>query len=141
MSLEDIQQQQILARYQQIRQEIATIAQKITEFEGELHEHNLVIATLSKVDPSRRCFRQVGDVLAERTVAEVLPAVTRNRDGIMELSEKLAADLKEKQKEEQEFAKKYKIEMKSPDEIVEERSRGASESQGSSSGSNTGVLV
>jgi prefoldin subunit 2 len=139
--MEEVQQQRILAQYQQIRQEITAIAQKITEFEGELHEHNLVITTLSKVEPTRRCYRQVGDVLAERTVAEVLPAVTLNRDGILELSQKLAVDLQEKQKEEQEFAKKYKIEMKSPEDIMEERKRQQAKETTRQSEGNTGVLV
>ena len=35
----------------------------------------LVIEALKETDPNRRCFRLVGGVLVERTVAEVLPAL------------------------------------------------------------------
>ena len=35
--------------------------------------------TLAPLDGNRKCFRLVGDVLVERTVAEVIPAVTSNK--------------------------------------------------------------
>ena len=41
--------------------------------------HSVVIETLKKVDPSRKCFRMVGGILSERTVNEVLPALQLNR--------------------------------------------------------------
>ena len=34
--------------------------------------------TLEKAEKDKKCFRLVGDVLVERTVADVLPAVTKN---------------------------------------------------------------
>ena len=40
----------------------------------------MVEGTLSKADPAKRCYRKVGDVLVERTVKEVLPAVQKNKD-------------------------------------------------------------
>ena len=42
----------------------------------------MVIGTLKEVDPSRRCFRSVGGILVERTVAEVLPALQTNKDQV-----------------------------------------------------------
>jgi Prefoldin subunit len=55
----------------------------------------LVVKTLDGLDGERRCWRLVSGVLVERTVAEVLPAVTDTRDGI----QRVVDDLKEKQKE------------------------------------------
>ena len=43
----------------------------------------LVIETLQDVDKDRKCFRMVGGVLVERTVKEVLPALTTNRDQVI----------------------------------------------------------
>lgn len=44
--------------------------------------YSMVIATLEKVNPGRRCFRMVGDTLVERNVKEILPAVRQNRDQV-----------------------------------------------------------
>jgi len=34
------------------------------------------------MEPSRKCFRMLGGVLAERTVGEVLPALEDTRSGV-----------------------------------------------------------
>ena len=39
---------------------------------------SLVIETLKKTAPDRKCFRMVGGVLVERTVKDVLPALEYN---------------------------------------------------------------
>jgi prefoldin subunit 2 len=48
----------------------------------ERDEHKLVVDTLSKLNNDRKAFRMVGGVLVERTVGDVLPAVTQNFDGV-----------------------------------------------------------
>lgn len=45
-----------------------------------MQEHQAVIKALEQLDPSRKCFRLVGEVLLERTVQEVLPAVKNNAE-------------------------------------------------------------
>jgi chaperonin cofactor prefoldin len=47
-----------------------------------VQEHETVIKALEKLDPDRKCFRLVGEVLVERTVKEVLPAVMGNKEQI-----------------------------------------------------------
>jgi prefoldin subunit 2 len=42
----------------------------------------MVIENLKDIAPERRCFRLVGGVLVERTVKDVLPALTSNRDQV-----------------------------------------------------------
>jgi hypothetical protein len=41
---------------------------------AEAAEHDLVIKQLEPMDKTRKCYRLIGDVLVERTVAETLPA-------------------------------------------------------------------
>lgn len=48
-----------------------------------LYYHSLVLSTIEKLEPERKCFRLVGGVLVERTVGEVAPAVQRNRDWVI----------------------------------------------------------
>lgn len=38
---------------------------------------------LSGLNPDRKCWRMVGDVLVERTVGEVLPAIVKNREMVI----------------------------------------------------------
>ena len=40
---------------------------------------------MKPLDGNRKCFRQIGEVLVERTIAEVLPAVQTNRDNLNEV--------------------------------------------------------
>ena len=42
----------------------------------------LVIETLKEVQPDRRCYRMVGGVLVERTVGDVLPTLTTNKQQV-----------------------------------------------------------
>ena len=47
-----------------------------------LTNNRLVETTLKGVDPAKRCFRNVGGVLVERTVKEVLPAISSNKEQV-----------------------------------------------------------
>lgn len=42
----------------------------------------MVIDTLKNVAPERKCFRLVGGVLVERTVEDVLPALSNNKEQV-----------------------------------------------------------
>lgn len=53
------------------------------------HEHELVLSAMVALEPTRKCFRLVGGVLVERTVAEVHPAVTSNKEKIKSVIESL----------------------------------------------------
>jgi hypothetical protein len=48
----------------------------------ERDEHKLVVETMSKLESERKAFRLVGGVLVERTVGEILPAVSQNYEGV-----------------------------------------------------------
>lgn len=40
----------------------------VSELESERAEHQLVLMSLEKLEPTRRCWRLVGGILVERTV-------------------------------------------------------------------------
>lgn len=76
--------QAAIRQYNELIQEQQQLAQKISEFEMDRNEHILVEETLTPLDPSRRAYRLVGEVLVERTVEEVLPSVKKNRENVSE---------------------------------------------------------
>ncbi|CAI9737358.1 prefoldin subunit 2-like [Octopus vulgaris] len=88
--------EQIIAGFQELRQQQRALASKISEVEMDLKEHNLVIENLSDVDPGKKCFRMLGGVLVERTVKDVLPAIVNNKQQMSKLIETLNKQLESK---------------------------------------------
>eukprot|EP00164_Ancoracysta_twista_P004552 GFYU01006140.1.p1 GENE.GFYU01006140.1~~GFYU01006140.1.p1 ORF type:complete len:147 (-),score=53.26 GFYU01006140.1:418-807(-) len=119
----------ILNQFSQLRQECASLHQKMNELDQEKNEHTLVLDAITPLNPDRKCFRMVGGVLVERTVKEVAPAVQRNRDGIADIITKMQEQLEAKEKEMLDFQEKHKIKVKG-----DGNSQGAEMAQGPSSG-------
>jgi prefoldin subunit 2 len=89
-TIEQQQQQasgQIIQQYRELVKDGQQLAQKISELETDRNEHKLVEETLTPLDPSRKAYRLVGEVLVERTVQEVLPSVISNRSNVSRLSD------------------------------------------------------
>ncbi len=86
MSAEPKTEQEVVARFQQLMEEREQLTSASIERQQEVAEHDLVIKSLDPLDGERKCFRLVGDVLVERTVADVLPAVRKNRDNLAAVS-------------------------------------------------------
>jgi len=107
---------QIIAQFKQLNAEYQSLSSKVSELELELHEHDLVIGTISKLESSRKCFRLIGGVLVERTVGEVLPAVIKNKEGISEIIQALSKQMEEKMKELNEFKHTHKIQVRDSNE-------------------------
>mmetsp|Transcript_239 Transcript_239/g.318 ORF Transcript_239/g.318 Transcript_239/m.318 type:complete len:138 (-) Transcript_239:88-501(-) len=104
---EELTPQQIQQAYQQIEKECSTYLNKIAELEQEVNEHNLVLKAFEKVEPTRRCFRMVGGVLVERTVAEVQPAIKQNVERVQQVTKTIETELKKKTQQRSEFIQKY----------------------------------
>eukprot|EP01092_Planopodium_desertum_P006893 TRINITY_DN28203_c0_g1_i2.p1 TRINITY_DN28203_c0_g1~~TRINITY_DN28203_c0_g1_i2.p1 ORF type:complete len:178 (-),score=17.67 TRINITY_DN28203_c0_g1_i2:107-601(-) len=104
-----MEQQQIARTYEYLQAEYQAIAERIGELDSDRHSHSLVVTAIKDMDPKRRCFRMVGDVLVERTVEEVLPAVKENMKGIEELIERFTDQLTEKEKQIADFQSKFGI--------------------------------
>ena len=73
---------EIIQKFNQLQQEVSGLASKIAELEFDRNEHRLVEETLKPLDGQRRAYRLVGEVLVERTVEEVLPSVSKNRENV-----------------------------------------------------------
>lgn len=137
----------MVARFNEMRQQLAETASKIADLEADAHEHELVVKTLKPMDKDRKCYRLVGDVLVQRTVAETLPAVERNKAGLDDVVGKLKGQLDRQEKALEAFAAKYKIRVNAPGAGVGGGNSGSGAGGGSGAsgskpgGSSQGVLV
>lgn len=69
-------------KYRELVSECNQLMNKLSELESDRNEHILVEDTLKPMEGGRRAYRLVGDVLVERTVAEVLPSITKNKENV-----------------------------------------------------------
>eukprot|EP00878_Enallax_costatus_P006547 GHUV01006864.1.p1 GENE.GHUV01006864.1~~GHUV01006864.1.p1 ORF type:complete len:148 (+),score=44.73 GHUV01006864.1:465-908(+) len=138
-------EQEVVARFQEMRQNVSTLFSKLSDIEQEAQEHDLVIKQLQPMDKTRKCYRMIGDVLVERTVAETLPAVMRNREGLGNVMKQLQTQLETQQKALAEFQQKYKIRVMQPGEQdsgdAGDRQTAAKPAAGEDSKGSAGVLI
>ena len=92
-----------------MREQCTDLSMKINTLDLDKTEHELVINALEPLPADRKCFRMIGNVVVERTVGEVLPAVQKNREQIKETMDKFTETLAAKQKEADEFGAKHRI--------------------------------
>mmetsp|Transcript_694 Transcript_694/g.1048 ORF Transcript_694/g.1048 Transcript_694/m.1048 type:complete len:111 (-) Transcript_694:117-449(-) len=105
--MEEVTRNYLQTQHQNLKAEYQAYAQKLSEMEAERKEHALVISTLQKLPNERRCYRLVGGVLVERTVGEVVPAVSKNLESIEKVVSNLEEAMDKKRKDIDEFVAKY----------------------------------
>ncbi|EDQ89511.1 uncharacterized protein MONBRDRAFT_36976 [Monosiga brevicollis MX1] len=106
-------QQEIIAHFNDLREDVRLIGGKIGDLSDETEEYKRVSETLRKVDPKRKAYRLIGEVLVERSVQEILPAVTKNYEQMNAMLQQLKQLQQNKMDELAAFQKKHKITMKS----------------------------
>ncbi|XP_071485359.1 prefoldin subunit 2-like [Diadema antillarum] len=131
----NLSSEQIIGGFNQLRQEQRALVSKIAELESDQNEHRLVLETLKEVDGERKCFRLVGGVLVERTVKDVIPALTHNKDQIEKLTENLTKQMEMKGREINEYREKHNLRVRG-EQPTEQPASQAADSTASS-----GVLV
>jgi len=129
--------EEIVQGFQRLRAEQRQLANKLSELEMDLNEHKLVIETLTGVDGDRKCFRMVGEVLVERTVKEVLPALITHRDQMVKLIEVLNKQVMAKGQEINDYKEKNNIRIRNRDDVSTSTQDNAEEKKAA----NQGVLV
>ena len=89
---------EIIGTYRTMRTELKNIADKINELEMDYNEHVRVLETISPLNASRKAFRLVGDILVERSVGEIMPALSSNKESLQKVIMTLTSSLNEKEK-------------------------------------------
>lgn len=86
------------------------------ERQSEVDEHNLVLKRLQEENDSKKAWRLVGDVLVERTVKEMVPELTKQRDNLEAVAKNFKEQLEAKSKEMAAYQEKYNIRIKGPND-------------------------
>lgn len=76
-----------------------------------LTDNRLVMDTLKNVSTDRKCFRMVGGVLIEKTVAEVLPALQTNSQGLTQVIDTLKKDYVKTEEELKKWQQKNNVQI------------------------------
>lgn len=106
------------------------LAEALIDREHDVEQHTLVMKTLEAQDADRKAWRLVGDVLVERTVAEVLPEVEKNRDNLAKVAANYRKQLEAKQKEIIAFQEKYKMNTQARPSGAQTKNEKAQQSSG-----------
>merc|ERR1711920_492720 len=99
--------QQISNQFQNLAVQQRRIQQVLAELNQERHEVTLIQENLKKTNLDRKCWRMVGGVLAEKTVAAVLIDLGTQLAEIDEVTGQVKEQLGGKTKEMTDFREKY----------------------------------
>lgn len=130
-----IDQEAVVAKYRELRAQEQSLFTRIAEMETQEHEYRNVGNTIEGLEPARRCYQLINGVLVERTIADVLPVVKQNHDGIISVLKSMSEQLEKVTKERQEHQTKYGIRTVSQAEAQ----RMLAEQQASSAGAASGA--
>ncbi|VWU51690.1 prefoldin subunit 2, putative [Hepatocystis sp. ex Piliocolobus tephrosceles] len=100
------EQTNLKSAYEQIEKDRIQLVSKIEELYQDVVEHKLVLEALENVPADRRCYRMVGEILVERTVGEIKPALIDHKNKVEEIIEECKKKLDEKNSEISKFLKK-----------------------------------
>lgn len=112
--------EEIVEQFNQLRQDQRYIVQQMSKIEQDKAEHLQVMEAMNQIDKDRVCYRNIGGVLVERTVGEVLPALQANTEKLAGFVEKLNEQMIAKGKEIGEYREKYNIRIRGEGEPVED---------------------
>ncbi|CAH8502863.1 unnamed protein product [Schistosoma turkestanicum] len=129
-------EEEIVEGFNRLRYEQRSIGSKINDLELDQREHNMVIKVLQSVEPTRKCMRMIDNVLIERQVKDVLPALEASVQKMSECIETLSKQFEEKGRELQRYKAEHKIRI-----AGEKDSTGSDKNDNVSSSSTSGVLV
>ncbi|KAI9682468.1 MAG: hypothetical protein M1829_000260 [Trizodia sp. TS-e1964] len=101
-------------QYTTYKNNLQQLAQKIGDIEQDTEEHKckrLVLETLQPLPNDRKCFRLINGVLVERTIAEVIPALETNSEGLKKVLDELLKQYKKTESDMEKWKKKNHIQV------------------------------
>lgn len=104
-------------RFSQLRSELKDLQSKAVQFEIDLQQHERVLQSISDLPDDRRCYRLVGEVLVQMTIAQAKPALEQQKNSLKELVETFQQKVKAKEEELLKFQKDNNIHIRPISEI------------------------
>eukprot|EP00178_Gracilaria_changii_P001835 TRINITY_DN1258_c0_g1_i1.p2 TRINITY_DN1258_c0_g1~~TRINITY_DN1258_c0_g1_i1.p2 ORF type:complete len:126 (+),score=34.48 TRINITY_DN1258_c0_g1_i1:170-547(+) len=84
------QRKQVMAQYQAVREQMDDKYAKLAQVNADRNEHELVISQLTQLAGDTRCWHQVGAVLAEKKVAQLIPVLQHTAHKLEEAGAQLS---------------------------------------------------
>lgn len=107
-------EKEIVRRFEGMIARQRQLVGKIAELDSQRLEYSRVASTIKPMDGSRRCYQLINTVLVEKTLAEVVPFVEANLDGLESVVRKLNEDLAATSLELREYQTKHNIRVVPP---------------------------
>ncbi|CAG9476042.1 prefoldin subunit 2, putative [Plasmodium vivax] len=119
------EQNEAKSTYEQIEKDRVQLVSKIEELYQDVVEHKLVLEALENVPADRRCYRMVGEILVERTVGEIKPALVDHKNKVEQIIAECQKKLDEKNSELTKFVKNAKTPI-SPTDLASKKPQDSS---------------
>ncbi|CRG95688.1 prefoldin subunit 2, putative [Plasmodium gallinaceum] len=115
------EQSEAKSTYEQIEKDRVQLVSKIEELYQDVVEHKLVLEALENVPSDRRCYRMVGEILVERTVGEIKPALIDHKNKVEQIISECQKKLDEKNNEISKFMKNSQT-LNIPSSLISKKS-------------------
>lgn len=100
-----------------LNNELSQLQDKEVQFQIDLQQHQRVLETIKDYDPNRKCYRLVGEVLIQSTVAETKPLLEQQETSIKELVKTYRQKVEAKEQEIKKFQEDNHIRIESAREV------------------------
>lgn len=105
------QNQELQLKYNNYKQTLTELEEKLNELRKDEEEHRIVVATLENTPAQRRCFRMVGGALVEHTAGEQLPVLQEKLKNITSMCNTITTELKKLSLEFEKWKKEKNIQI------------------------------
>ena len=99
--------------------ELNQLQDREVQFQVDLQQHQRVLETIKSYDPNRKCYRLVGEILVQSTIAETKPLLENQEANLKELVKTYHQKVEAKEQEIIQFQKDNHIRIESARSIQE----------------------
>lgn len=106
--------QSLQLQYNKYQEVLETLQNKVTQLDGDISEHKVVLDTLKTLPKDRRCWRMVDSSLVETNCADASTTLQGQLEGMQNASKQLVTEVQGTQKEFTDWKKKNNVKIVRP---------------------------